>query len=135
MDIFNSDNDENNKDDDEKDNEQENKSENNDDNQSDGKEDENKHQETQASLDADFDLSDQQMNEQLEDSESLKESKESVMQKTNLNNVDQEYKVFTTEFDEIAKAETLEDTKEDSKVKKKFRSTTCWFPRSNNKTC
>jgi cobaltochelatase CobT len=118
MDIFNSDNDENNKDDDEKDNKQENKSENNDDNQSDGKEDENKQDETQASLDVGFNLSDQQMNEQLEDSESLKESKESVMQKTNLNNVDQEYKVFTTEFDEIAKAETLEDTKETQKLRK-----------------
>ena len=118
MDVFKSDNDENNKDDNEKDNKQENKSENNDDNQSDGKEDENKQDETQASLDVGFDLSDQQMNEQLEDSESLKESKESVMQKTNLNNVDQEYKVFTTEFDEIAKAETLEDTKEIQKLRK-----------------
>ena len=118
MDVFNSDNDENNKNDDEKNNEQENKPENNDDNQSDGKEDENKQNETQTSLDAGFDLSDQQMDEQLEDSESLKESTESVIQKTNLNNVDQEYKIFTTEFDEIAKAETLEDIKETQKLRK-----------------
>jgi len=46
-----------------------------------GKEEENKQDETQASLDADFDLSDQQMNEQLEDSDSLKESTESVLKK------------------------------------------------------
>ena len=118
MDVFNSDNDENNKNDDEKNNEQENKPENNDDNQSDGKENENKQNETQTSLDAGFDLSDQQMDEQLEDSESLKESTESVIQKTNLNNVDQEYKIFTTEFDEIAKAETLEDIKETQKLRK-----------------
>ena len=118
MDVFNSDNDENNKNDDEKNNEQENKPENNNDNQSDGKEDENKQNETQTSLDAGFDLSDQQMDEQLEDSESLKESTESVIQKTNLNNVDQEYKIFTTEFDEIAKAETLEDIKETQKLRK-----------------
>ncbi|MDB9699771.1 cobalamin biosynthesis protein CobT [Candidatus Pelagibacter sp.] len=118
MDVFNSDNDENNKNDDEKNNEQENKPENNNDNQSDGKEDENKQNETQISLDAGFDLSDQQMDEQLEDSESLKESTESVIQKTNLNNVDQEYKIFTTEFDEIAKAETLEDIKETQKLRK-----------------
>ena len=118
MDVFNSDNDENNKNDDEKNNEQENKPENNDDNQSDGKEDENKQNETQTSLDAGFDLSDQQMDDQLEDSESLKESTESVIQKTNLNNVDQEYKIFTTEFDEIAKAETLEDIKETQKLRK-----------------
>ena len=118
MNVFNSDNDENNKNDDEKNNEQENKPENNNDNQSDGKEDENKQNETQTSLDAGFDLSDQQMDEQLEDSESLKESTESVIQKTNLNNVDQEYKIFTTKFDEIAKAETLEDIKETQKLRK-----------------
>ena len=118
MEVFNSDNDENEKDDDEKDNEQENKTENNDDNQSDSKEDKSKQDETQTSLDAGFDLSDQQMNEQLEDSESLKESTESVIQKTNLKNINQEYNIFTTEFDEIAKAEILEDTKEIQKLRK-----------------
>ena len=71
MDIFNSNNDES-KEDDEKDNEQENKSENSDDNQSNDKEDENEQGETKTNLDAGFDLSDQQMNEQLEDSVSLK---------------------------------------------------------------
>ena len=118
MDVFNSDNDENNKNEDEKDKEQENKPENSDDNQSDGKEDENKQDETQTSLDAGFDLSDQQIDEQLEDSESLKENTDNIMQKTNFNNIDQEYKIFTTEFDEIAKAEILESTKEIQKLRK-----------------
>ena len=118
MDVFKSDNNENNKDDDEKDNEQENNSENNDDSQSDGKEEENKQDETRTSLDTGFDLSDQQMDEQLNDSESLKESTENIVQKTNLNNIDQEYKIFTTEFDEISKAETLEDIKEIQKLRK-----------------
>jgi len=117
MDVFSSDNNENNKDD-EKDNTQENKSENNDDNQSNGKKNENKQDETLTSLDAGFDLGDQQINEQLDDSESLKETTENVIQKNNLNNTDQEYKVFTTEFDEIAKAETLEDVKEIQKLRK-----------------
>ena len=53
------------------------------------------------------------------------------MQKTNINNIDQEYKVFTTEFDEIAKAEILEDIKETTKIKKKFRPTACWVSRFN----
>ena len=117
MDVFNSNNNENNEND-EKNNEQDKKSENNDDNQSDGKGDEDKQNETQTSLDAGFDLSDQQMNEQLEDSESLKESTENVIQKTNLKNTDQEYKVFTSEFDEIAKAEGLDDVKEILKLRK-----------------
>ena len=106
------------KNEDEKDNHQDNKSENNDENQSDAKEDENKQDEVKASLDAGFDLSDQQMNEQLEDSESLEESSESVLQKSNLNNIDQEYKIYTNEFDEIAKAEILEDLKETQKLRK-----------------
>ena len=118
MDIFNSNNDENNEDDNEKDKEQDNKTENNDDNQSDGKEDENKQNETQTSLDTGFDLSDQQMDEKLEDSDSFKENIESVIQKTNLKNSDQEYKIFTTEYDEIAKAETLEGVKETRKLRK-----------------
>jgi cobaltochelatase CobT len=118
MDVFNSNNNENNEDYDEKDNKQESKSENNDENQSDDKEDENKKDEAQVSLDAGFDLNAQQMNKQLEDLESLKESTENVIQKTNLNSSDQEYKVFTTEFDEIAKAETLEDIKETQRLRK-----------------
>ena len=118
MDIFSSNNDESNKDDDKKDDEKENKSENNDDNQSDGKADENKQDETQKSLDTGFDLSDQKIDEQLDDSDSVKEVTENVIRKNNLNNVDQEYKVFTSEFDEIAKAETLEDIKEIQKLRK-----------------
>ena len=118
MDVFNSNDDENNEDNAEKENEQENKSENNDDNKSDSKEEENKQNETQTSVDAGFDLSNQQMDEQLEDLDSLEKSKENVIQKTNLKNSDQEYKVFTTEFDEIKKAETLEDIKETQKLRK-----------------
>ena len=118
MDVFNSNNKDNDEDKDEKDNDEDSKSEDSDDNQSDGKEEENKQDETQASLDAGFDRSDQQMNEQLEDSDSLKESTESVLKKTNINNIDQEYKVFTNEFDEIAKAEVLEDIKETQKLRK-----------------
>jgi len=118
MDFFNSNNDENNEDDNEKDNEKENKTENNDDNQSDGQDGENKQDETQTSLDAGFDINDQQMDGQLEDSDSLKESTKNVIQKTDMKNADQEYKVFTTEFDEIAKAESLEDVKETQRLRK-----------------
>jgi cobaltochelatase CobT len=118
MDVFNSNNDENTEDGDEKNNEQDNKSENSDNSQSDGKEDDNKQDEAQTSLDAGFDLSDQQLDEQLEDSESIKENVENTLQKTNLININQEYKVFTTEFDEIAKAETLEDIQEIKKLRK-----------------
>ncbi|EAS84868.1 Cobalamin biosynthesis protein CobT [Candidatus Pelagibacter ubique HTCC1002] len=118
MDVFASNNEENNEENDEQENEQDNKSENDNDGQSDDKEEENNQDDSQTSLDAGFDLSDQQMEEQLEDSDSLKESAESVLQKTNIDNLDQDYKVFTTEFDEIAKAEILEDIKETQKLRK-----------------
>ncbi|AAZ21270.1 cobaltochelatase CobT-related protein [Candidatus Pelagibacter communis] len=118
MDVFASNNEENNEENDEQENEQDNKSENDNDGQSDDKEEENNQDDSQTSLDAGFDLSDQQMEEQLEDSDSLKESAESVLQKTNIDNIDQDYKVFTTEFDEIAKAEILEDIKETQKLRK-----------------
>ena len=116
MDVFSSDNEESNENNDEKDNEHNNKSENNDDNQVNGEE-EDKQDEAQASLDEGFDLGNEQMDNQLDDSDSQKEKVENVIQKANLNNTEQEYKVFTTEYDEIAKAETLEDTKEIRKLR------------------
>jgi cobaltochelatase CobT len=117
MDVFNSNNEENNEESNEKENEQENKSKENNDDQPDGKED-NKQDENKTTLDASFELSDQQIDEELEDADSLKESKENILQKKNINNIDQEYKAFTTEFDEVAKAETLEDINEIQKLRK-----------------
>ena len=116
MDVFKSENEKNNEEN-KKDSEQENKSENNDNNQSDKDDEEGKKNESQT-LDAGFDLNDHQLDELLDDSESLSESKENVLQKININNADQEYKVFTTEFDEIAKAETLENINEIQKLRK-----------------
>jgi cobaltochelatase CobT len=117
MDVFNSNNEESNEEEDNKENEQENKSENNDDSQSDSQEDKNEQDETQTDLNSGFDISDKQMDEQLEDFDSLKENKKNVSKKTNINNIDQEYKIFTSEFDEIAKAENLEDIKEIQKLR------------------
>jgi len=118
MDVFASDNEENNEENNKKENEQENEPDDNNYHQSDDKEEESKQNDSQTSLDAGFDLSDQQMNEQLEDSDSSKESTENVLQKTNINDMNQDYKIFTAKFDEIARAETLEDIKETQKLRK-----------------
>ena len=118
MNVLSSSDKKNEEDDNEKDNEQENKSENNDDNKSDGQDKKDKHDDAQSSLDTGFDLNDQQMDDQLEDSDSLREGTENAIQKNNINNADQEYKIYTSEFDEIAKAETLEDNKEIQKLRK-----------------
>jgi cobaltochelatase CobT len=118
MDVFNSNNEKNEEDTNQKNDEQDSKTEGKDDNKSNGKEEENKLDEAQTSLDSGLDLSGQQMDDQLEDYDSLEEGKENIIQKTILNNIDQEYKVFTTEYDEIAKAEILEDPKETQKLRK-----------------
>ena len=118
MDVFNSDNEKNDETDNERENEQENKSKNNDDNKPDGSEEKDMQDETQNSLNTDFDLSDQQIDEQSEDSEALEGSKEKLVQKAKIKNIDQDYKIYTTEFDEVAKAETLENVKETQKLRK-----------------
>ena len=118
MDVFSSNNKDNNEEDNKKESEQDNGSENNDDNKSDEQEKEGQQGEAQVSLDAGFDLSDQQMNDLLEDSDSQKKSAENIFKKKSMSNIDQEYKVYTTEFDEIAKAEVLEDKKETQKLRK-----------------
>ncbi len=52
-------------------------------------------------------------------SEDLENQKfENILQKKNLEIGDKDYKVFTTEFDEIAKAETLDTSEEISKLRK-----------------
>ena len=52
------------------------------------------------------------MDEQLVDTDCDKQSNEKVIQKMNSNIGDKEYHIFTNQFDEIAKAETLETNEE-----------------------
>ncbi len=72
----------------------------------------------QNGLDSDYELNEYKMDEQLVDTESEKESSENIIQKMNTNSIDKDYKVFTTKFDEIAKAETLEAPEEIVKLRK-----------------
>jgi cobaltochelatase CobT len=98
--------------------EQQNQSTENDDSQSDNQEEKTKNEETQAGLDADYNVDEYKIDEQLSDTNSDKESSENVIQKTNINNIDQDYKIFTNQFDEITKAESLEKTEETIKLRK-----------------
>ena len=92
----------------------------NDDEESDSedKKDQNKEEETEASLDADYNIDEFKMDEQLVDTDSDKESSEQVIQKKILNNISLEYKIFTSEFDEVIKAENLENADESKKLRK-----------------
>ena len=116
MEIFDSDN--------EKSEDQENKNEkdtnpNNDDqNQNQEEQEKNKQDENQNGIDADYDFDEYKMDEQLVDTDSEKQSSENITQKINTSINDKEYKIFTNQFDEIAKAETLESIDEINKLRK-----------------
>ena len=115
MDIFQSDED-NEKEEENHDQGQDNPS--NDDQNSDNEDnkDENNDQETEASLDADYNIDEFNLDEQLNDVESDEQSSEQIVKK-NIDNINLEYKKFTTQFDEIIKAENLNNADEASKLR------------------
>ena len=57
------------------------------------------------------------MDEQLVDTDSNKKSSEIINQKMNLNYGNKEYHVFTSQYDEIAKADTVESNEEILKLR------------------
>ncbi len=118
MEIFESENDEN--DEDNKENEKLNNENNNDENQNQAKDEQKKSQEeeSQNGLEGEYDINDSIMNEQLVDTDSNKQSNEQIIQKVNKEIGDKEYNIYTTEFDEVAKAETLDANEEISKLRK-----------------
>ncbi len=116
MDIFETEDTENQKenDDETQNKSSENNEENNTDEQKDGKYDE----ESDASVDADYNIDDLKLDEQLMDTDTNKDGSEEIMQRKNLNNLNLDYKIFTNQFDEIIKAEKLENFEETNKLRK-----------------
>ena len=80
--------------------------------------DENKNQETESSLDSDYEIDEYKLEEQLADADSDQQSSEQIIQKKNINDLNLEYKIYTTQFDEIIKAENLDDSDEINKLRK-----------------
>jgi len=100
-------------------NEQE-KSENNDgqNHQSEREQENNKLETGQAGLDAEYDFDNQKIDESLLDTDSDSENGQKVIQK-NINNINKSlYKVYTEEFDQVAKAEKLESSEEILRLRK-----------------
>lgn len=117
MEIFkfeNYDEEENQKNEDEQDNNLNRDSENeNQDDQEKGQQEQD-----QNGIDADYDLDEYRMDEQLVDTDLDKQSSETVFQKMNAGIEDKEYKIFTSQFDEITMAENLESKEEIIKLRK-----------------
>ena len=80
--------------------------------------DQNKDNETTANIDSEYDINEYKLNEELVDADSSQENSEQIIQKKNINNLNLEYKIFTTQFDETIKAENLENFDEATKLRK-----------------
>ena len=86
-------------------------------NQSEGEQEKSLKEENKSELDGDYNFDDYSMDEQLVDTNSEEQSSERVIQKMNLDSVNKNYNIYTTQFDEIAKAEKLETEEEISKLR------------------
>ena len=116
MDIFQSDED-NEKEEENQDQGQDNPSNNDQNSDKEDNKDENNDQETQASLDADYSIDEFNLDEKLNEVESDDQNSEQIVKK-NIDNVNLDYKIFTTQYDEIVKAENLENADEAIKLRK-----------------
>ena len=117
MEIFKSENydeEENQKNEDEQDNNLNRDAEN----ESQSDQEKSQQEQDQNGIDADYDLDEYRMDEQLVDTDSDKQSSETVFQKMNEGIEDKEYKIFTSQFDEITMAENLESKEEIIKLRK-----------------
>ena len=117
MDIFQSEDNEETKEDNQ-DQGQENPSNDEQESDTDDQKDKNKDQETEASLDSDYEIDEYKLDEQLLETDSDQQSSEQVIQKKDINDFNLEYKIYTTKFDEIIKAENLENAEEANKLRK-----------------
>ena len=79
--------------------------------------DENNDQQTQANLDADYNVDELSLDEQLSDFSSDEKSSEQIIQKK-IDQLNLDYKIFTSQYDEIVKAEKLENANESIKLRK-----------------
>ena len=116
MNIFESEDEKN--EDEKNEEEQHNNLENDDQNQSQNEQEKSKQDENQNGIDSDYDLDEYEIDEQLIDTDSENQSSENVLQKINTGIYDKDYKIYTNEFDEVAKAETLQNLDEINKLRK-----------------
>jgi len=116
MDIFQTEENEETKEEDQNEG-QDNPSNDDDESNNDEKKEQNNEEETQSKLDSDYDINEYKLDEQLIDSDTDKQNNEKIIQKKQ-EDFNLEYKIFTDYYDEIIKAENLENFDEASKLRK-----------------
>ena len=118
LDIFDDTNESKNQEDQQIDNNETDADQNNTDTDSDNNEENKQREESEESFDSEYDFSEHKIDEQIVDTDSEKQSSETIIQKGGGEFSDKDYKVFTKEFDEISKAENLESLEEITKLRK-----------------
>ena len=117
MDIFeNEQNDENEENNNEEGND--NPSNENQDSDTEDNKDQNKDDQMNSGLDTDYEISEYKLDEQIVDSDSDQHTKEEIIHKNNKPNLNLDYKIFTNQYDEIIKAENLENSEDANKLRK-----------------
>ena len=86
--------------------------------QNDSSEKKNDEENISEGIDGMDDVNEFRLDEELGNQNTENQESENIVQKKNLSESNKEYKIFTTEFDEIAKAENLETLEEISKLRK-----------------
>jgi len=99
-------------------NQQDNEQNNHQNDESNNKNQEQNATENNSASDADLDVSEFRMEEHLLDTESDQQSSENVVKKLNNTKSNNEYNIFTREFDEVEKAENLEEAEEILKLRR-----------------
>ena len=118
LDIFDDTNESKNQEDQQNDSNETDTDQNNTDTDSDNNEENKQREESEESFDSEYDFSEHKIDEQIVDTDSEKQSSETIIQKNGGEFSDKDYKVFTKEFDEISKAENLESLEEITKLRK-----------------
>ena len=81
------------------------------------KKDPNPKDETQAAMESDYNMDDYNLDDQLDDINLNEENSEQIVKKS-ITGLDLDYKIFTNQYDEIVKAENLENEEESLKLRK-----------------
>ena len=88
------------------------------DSKNDDNRDQNQDNKTDTRIDADYDINEYKFSEELLDTESDHSKSEQLIQKKSIKDLDLDYKIFTTQFDEITRAEKLESSEDANKLRK-----------------
>tara|TARA_B100001057_G_scaffold552_1_gene509 strand:+ start:1205 stop:3004 length:1800 start_codon:yes stop_codon:yes gene_type:complete len=81
------------------------------------KKDPNPKNETETTMDSDYNVDEYNLKDQIDDINSSEENSEQIVKKS-IADLNLDYKIFTNEFDEIIKAENLENEEESLKLRK-----------------